>query len=133
MGILLLGFYMLPTIIGASRKVVNIGSIAAINLLLGRTLIGWVVALAMALRTNPPQAYQQYWQNAGPEAGSPRSQERPMARSAMGLSWPWAVRAAAALLRYRLVQGSLGHEHALVERHLLDRPDRRLTGAPCLG
>ena len=33
--------YMLPTIIGAARKVVNVGSVFAINLLLGWTLIGW--------------------------------------------------------------------------------------------
>jgi hypothetical protein len=49
--------YMLPTIVGARRKVVNIGSVFAINLLLGWSLIGWAVALAMALRTNPPHAY----------------------------------------------------------------------------
>lgn len=54
-----LGLYFLPTIIGANRKVVNIGSVFAINLLLGWTLIGWAVALAMALRTNPPYAYPQ--------------------------------------------------------------------------
>jgi hypothetical protein len=57
--------YMLPTIVGATRKVVNIGSVAAINLLLGWTLIGWAVALAMALRTNPPHAYPQYWAAPG--------------------------------------------------------------------
>ena len=45
--------YFLPTIIGAFRKVANVGSVFAINFLLGWTLIGWVVALAMALRTNP--------------------------------------------------------------------------------
>jgi hypothetical protein len=53
--------YMLPTIIGAARKVVNVGSVFAINLLLGWTLIGWAIALAMALRTNPPRAYPQTW------------------------------------------------------------------------
>ncbi len=55
------GLYMLPTVIGAVRKVVNVGSVFAINLLLGWTLIGWAVALAMALRTNPPHAYPQVW------------------------------------------------------------------------
>jgi Superinfection immunity protein len=49
--------YLLPTVIGVSRKVVNIGSVFAINLLLGWSLIGWVVALSLALRTNPPYAY----------------------------------------------------------------------------
>jgi len=61
--LIIASLYMLPTIIGWQRKVVNIGSVAAINLLLGWTLIGWAVALAMALRTNPPHAYDQYWQN----------------------------------------------------------------------
>ena len=56
-----LAIYLTPTLIGASRKVVNIGSVAAINILLGWTLIGWAVALAMALRTNPPHAYPEYW------------------------------------------------------------------------
>ena len=61
--ILLAGsLYFLPTIIGAARKVVNVGSVFVINLLLGWTLIGWAVALAMALRTNPPYAYPHYLQ-----------------------------------------------------------------------
>ncbi|MHB8245519.1 MAG: superinfection immunity protein [Acidimicrobiales bacterium] len=37
--------YMLPTIIESARKVVYIASVFAINLLLGWTLVGWVVAL----------------------------------------------------------------------------------------
>jgi hypothetical protein len=61
--VLLFGFllYMLPTILGMVRRVVNVGSVFAINLLLGWTLIGWAIALAMALRTNPPHAYPQVW------------------------------------------------------------------------
>jgi hypothetical protein len=43
--------YLLPTIIASSRHVRNVGSVAVINLFLGWTLIGWVVALAMAVRT----------------------------------------------------------------------------------
>ncbi len=49
----LLGIYFLPTIVAWQRKVPNTGSIAVINLFLGWTLIGWVVALAMAVRTIP--------------------------------------------------------------------------------
>jgi hypothetical protein len=52
--ILGLALYMLPTIIGAVRKVVNVGSVFAINLLLGWTLIGWAIALAIAPHRNPP-------------------------------------------------------------------------------
>jgi len=47
------GLYFLPTIVGQSRKVANVGSILVINLFLGWTVIGWVVALAMAARTVP--------------------------------------------------------------------------------
>ena len=48
--------YFLPTIVGFSRRVVNRGSVAVINVFLGWTVIGWVVALAMAVRTRtiPP-------------------------------------------------------------------------------
>jgi hypothetical protein len=44
--------YFLPTIIAVSRKVRNQGSVAVINFFLGWTLIGWVIALAMAFRTS---------------------------------------------------------------------------------
>lgn len=49
--LIVLGLYFLPTIIAFSRKVINRGSVAVINVFLGWTLIGWVVALAMASRT----------------------------------------------------------------------------------
>jgi hypothetical protein len=54
--IILLGLYFIPSIVGAIRKVPNIGSIVVINLFLGWTLIGWVVALAMAARSVPARA-----------------------------------------------------------------------------
>lgn len=75
-GFLAIGLYLLPTIVGAARKVVNIGSVFAINLLLGWTLIGWAVALAMALRTNPPYAYPHSWQ---PPRSSPQPTRSPTA------------------------------------------------------
>ena len=43
--------YFTPTVIGQARHVQNLGSIAVINLFLGWTVVGWVVALAMAART----------------------------------------------------------------------------------
>lgn len=43
--------YMVPTIVAAIRKVPNMGSVVVINVLLGWTLVGWVVALAMAVRS----------------------------------------------------------------------------------
>lgn len=45
--------YLLPTIVAYTRKVPNTGSVFVINLFLGWTLIGWVVALAMAARSVP--------------------------------------------------------------------------------
>jgi hypothetical protein len=47
--------YFLPLIIAVSRKVRNQGSVLVVNLFLGWTLIGWIVALAMAARTVEPQ------------------------------------------------------------------------------
>lgn len=52
-----ISFYFLPTIIGVIRKVPNVVSVFVMNLFLGWTLIGWVVALAMAARTAPPPGY----------------------------------------------------------------------------
>ena len=47
--------YFLPTIIATSRKVTNTGSVFVINLLLGWSVIGWIVALAMAVKSKTPQ------------------------------------------------------------------------------
>jgi hypothetical protein len=51
--IVLLAIYVLPSVVAASRQVPNVGSVIVIDLLLGWTLIGWVVAMAMAVRTVP--------------------------------------------------------------------------------
>ncbi|HEY4429053.1 MAG TPA: superinfection immunity protein [Solirubrobacteraceae bacterium] len=48
----LLGLYFMPTVVAVSRKVRHQGSVAVLNIFLGWTFIGWVVALAMACRTN---------------------------------------------------------------------------------
>ena len=44
--------YFLPTIIGRNKR--NAGAIFALNLLLGWTLVGWVVALVWALTHEAP-------------------------------------------------------------------------------
>jgi len=41
--------YMLPTIIADVQQRTNTGAIAALNVLLGWTFIGWVVALVWAM------------------------------------------------------------------------------------
>lgn len=53
--ILAVGFYFIPTIVAAVRHVPNLGSVIVINLFLGWSVIGWVVALAMAARSKPPE------------------------------------------------------------------------------
>ncbi len=47
------GLYLLPILIGWYRRTPDIPAVVMINVLLGWTLIGWVVALALALR--PPR------------------------------------------------------------------------------
>jgi hypothetical protein len=55
-----LALYLMPLVIGMVRRVPDIEAVAAVNVLLGWTFIGWVAALAMALRSvRPfPQAVQ---------------------------------------------------------------------------
>ncbi|CAM3900514.1 superinfection immunity protein [Mycobacterium frederiksbergense] len=43
--------YWVPTVIAFIRAVPNKASVLVINLFLGWTLIGWVVALAMSVRS----------------------------------------------------------------------------------
>jgi hypothetical protein len=51
--VVLLGLYFVPTIVAFARDVSSKGSVAVINVFLGWTLIGWIVALAMAARSVP--------------------------------------------------------------------------------
>jgi T4 superinfection immunity protein len=45
---LLLSVYFVPTLVAVSRSK-RVGPVIVVNLFLGWTLIGWVVALAMAV------------------------------------------------------------------------------------
>ncbi|KAA6461294.1 superinfection immunity protein [Acidobacteria bacterium AB60] len=45
--------YFLPTIVAKKRKVQRMGGIVVVNVFLGWTLIGWVVALAWAASGAP--------------------------------------------------------------------------------
>lgn len=40
--------YFVPSIVAGSRHTINTGAVVVINLFLGWTFIGWVIALAMA-------------------------------------------------------------------------------------
>ena len=44
------GLYLLPVLVGWARHVPGLAAIAVIDLLLGWTFVGWVAALALALR-----------------------------------------------------------------------------------
>ena len=73
--------YLLPTLIGWARHVPHIGSVAAINILLGWTLAGWAVALAMALRSASGPVVQVINQPFPPSAGPhpfPPAASRPL-------------------------------------------------------
>ena len=47
--------YWIPAAIAVARRrsVPNVGSVVVINLFLGWTVVGWIVALAMAVRSAP--------------------------------------------------------------------------------
>src|SRR5260370_7854398 len=53
--LLLLALYILPGIIATSRHTKNAGPTWIINLFLGWTFVGWVVALAMAYGEKAPR------------------------------------------------------------------------------
>ncbi len=47
----LLTIYLLPTGIAMLRRVRNVGSVAVLDIFLGWSIIGWAIALAMAVRS----------------------------------------------------------------------------------
>ena len=49
-------FYFLPSIIAAARSKRDLASIFVLNLLLGWTAIGWVIAMIWALKVDTPLA-----------------------------------------------------------------------------
>ena len=48
--------YFLPSIIGLARSKRNLGRIFVLNLLLGWTMIGWIVAFIWAVKAELPVA-----------------------------------------------------------------------------
>lgn len=56
LGLIVIGLYFLPMIVAIRRQHHQKGAIIVINLLLGWTFIGWVVALAMACSAVRPTA-----------------------------------------------------------------------------
>ncbi|MFT4109448.1 superinfection immunity protein [Propionicimonas sp.] len=54
--VFLTGLYMLPWAVAASRGKANQWSVFAVNLLLGWTVVGWIVALVMSCTAHRPVA-----------------------------------------------------------------------------
>jgi hypothetical protein len=55
--IFVLGFYFLPAILAAVRQTHNATSVLLIDIFLGWTFIGWIVALVMAISSAPAYVY----------------------------------------------------------------------------
>lgn len=70
---LIVGCYVSPTVVAGIRHVPDFGSVLVINLLLGWTFIGWVAALAMALRSTrrPPVQVVTHQAVYGPPPAGP--------------------------------------------------------------
>ena len=48
---LAVALYLVPVMVGVARHAPDLGAIAVINVLLGWTFVGWVLALALAMRS----------------------------------------------------------------------------------
>jgi hypothetical protein len=62
--LMLVALYFMPTIVAAGRHKQNTGAILALNLFLGWTAIGWIVALVWALTQDRMPQIIQMQQNA---------------------------------------------------------------------
>ena len=64
--------YFIPSFVAFNKKKSNAGAIFALNLLLGWTLVGWVVSLVWALtQDTPPQQVVVYQQAMQQPAAAP--------------------------------------------------------------
>lgn len=59
-GLFGVGLYFLPSLIAVARQTHNTTGIFLLNLLLGWTGIGWIIAFIMAL-VSSPYYYHPYW------------------------------------------------------------------------
>jgi len=86
--------YLLPVLIGWIRRVPDIGAVAAINVLLGWTLVGWAAALAMALRSvrQPGPAIQIVQNLPAPPPASPAAPAPPAGPDWAGRPGPYPFR-----------------------------------------
>jgi hypothetical protein len=72
---MIVGVYAVPSVVAGIRHVPDFGSVLVINVLLGWTFIGWVVALAMAMRSTqrPPVQIVTHQAVYGPPPADPRN------------------------------------------------------------
>ncbi|GHC19502.1 superinfection immunity protein [Aidingimonas halophila] len=91
--IVMVGGYMLPTIVGAARQHHNTLAITVLNLLLGWTLIGWVVALVWAMTRQPGSV-----SSPSGEERQPRSIEESSAHLSRARVWIAVIAVLAILL-----------------------------------
>lgn len=61
LAVAIIGVYWLPTFVANARAHHNRSTILVLNLFLGWTFIGWVVALAMAFSYTRGQAIERGW------------------------------------------------------------------------
>ena len=59
--IVAIAFYFLPAIIAAARHTHNSTAILLLNFFLGWTVVGWFVALLMAICSAPDWFYHHYY------------------------------------------------------------------------
>jgi hypothetical protein len=60
-GLVGVGLYFLPTLIAVARRTHNATGIFLLNLFLGWTGIGWIIALLMAIFSCPWYPYPPQW------------------------------------------------------------------------
>lgn len=58
-----LSIYFFPTIVAINRRVLNKGGVIMLNLLLGWTLIGWIIALVMAYTLQTREQFERLTRN----------------------------------------------------------------------
>lgn len=115
--------YVLPTIVAVWRRHPSAGGIAAINALLGWTLLGWVAALAWALTYIPPSRnaliVRRGASRSSPAAPERGPDERVYPSFVAGLAYPDPV---SGTIRADYALGLVREDDELIPRREPDNP-----------